>query len=68
MIREIWKASRLLRLTSTNEDVLMNDELLHYNFDSYDISPYFLREKRLKAAVHWERPGCALAQSSPNLT
>ena len=24
--------------------------------------------KTLKAAVHWERPGCALAQSSPNLT
>ena len=23
---------------------------------------------RLKAAVHWERPGCTLAQSSPNLT
>ena len=22
----------------------------------------------LKAAVHWERPGCALAKSSPNLT
>ena len=22
----------------------------------------------VKAAVHWERPGCALAQSSPNLT
>ena len=23
---------------------------------------------RLKVAVHWERPGCALAQSSPNVT
>ena len=22
----------------------------------------------VKTAVHWERPGCALAQSSPNLT
>ena len=22
----------------------------------------------VKAAGHWERPGCALAQSSPNLT
>ena len=27
-----------------------------------------LRAGGLKAAVHWERPGCALAQSSPNIT
>ena len=25
-------------------------------------------QETLKAAVHWERPGCAFAQSSPNLT
>ena len=27
-----------------------------------------MNAEHLKVAVHWERPGCALAQSSPNLT
>ena len=29
---------------------------------------FYVGQESLKAAVHWERPGYALSQSSPNLT